>query len=80
MATSGTIGSTVVATDVVLAHAFRRCGVSATAQTPEFVEIAQECLFFLMLSLASRGINLWCVDKQIMDVTSGKEVYVLQEL
>ena len=77
MATSGTVGTTVIPTDVVLAHAFRRCGVAATAQTPENVEIAQECLFFLMLALTGRGVNLWCVEKNILDVTVGQKTYVL---
>lgn len=77
MATSGTVDTTVIATDIVLAHAMRRCGVAATGQTPEIIEIAQECLFFLMLSLASRGLNLWCVDKKILDVTVGKKTYTL---
>ena len=77
MATSGTIDTTVISTDVVLAHAMRRCGVAATGQTPEIVEIAQECLFFLMLALTGRGINLWCVDKQIIDVVVGQKKYVL---
>lgn len=77
MATSGTVDTTVIATDVVLAHAMRRCGVAASGQTPEILELAQESLYFLMLSLASRGLNLWCVDKQILDVTVGKKTYVL---
>jgi hypothetical protein len=55
----------------------RRCGVAATGQTPEIVEIAQECLFFLMLSLASRGVNLWCIDKKITEAVVGKKTYVL---
>lgn len=77
MATSGTIGSTVIATDVVISHAMRRCGVPAVAQTPEIVEIAQECLFLLLLSLASRGVNLWCIDKQIMEAIVGQKTYIL---
>ena len=77
MATSGTIDRTVIPTDVVLAHAMRRCGVAASGQTPEIVEIAQECLFFLMLALTGRGVNLWCVDKKIIDVELGQKTYVL---
>ena len=77
MATSGTVGLTTVPTAKLLEHAFRRCGVAATGQTPENVEIALDCLFFLALSLASRGINLWCVDKKIMGADLGKVTYIL---
>ena len=77
MSTSGTIGATTIATAKILEHSLRRCGVSPTAQTPEIVTIAQENLFFLLLSLASRGINLWAVDKRIMEAVVGKITYTL---
>jgi len=64
-------------TDQVLSHAMRRCGVAPTGQTPEIIALSQECLFLLLLSLSSRGINLWAVDKQIIDSVVGKVTYVL---
>lgn len=77
MSTSGTVGTTTIATSKILEHAMRRCGVAPTGQTPEIVEICQDSLFFLLLSLASRGINLWCVDKKIINSVVGKVTYVL---
>lgn len=77
MTTSGTIGTTVIETRKVLEHAIRRCGISATAQTPEIVGIALDNLFLLMLNLAARGINLWTVDKQIIPIVAGQATYVM---
>jgi hypothetical protein len=75
MTTSGTIGATTVETRKVLEHALRRCGISATAQTPEIVSLALDNLFLLLLNLSAKGINLWTVDKQIIPVVAGQVVY-----
>lgn len=76
MTTSGTIGTTTIETRKVLEHAIRRCGISATAQTPEIVEIALDNLFLLMLNMAAKGINLWTVDKKIIPVVAGQATYL----
>jgi len=76
MATSGSIASTVIDTSALIEHAFRRVRVLPSAQTPETVLIAKECLYMLLLNLGNRGLNLWCVDKVIMGVQAGKATYV----
>ncbi len=75
MATSGTVATTSLDTAILLEHALRRCGLRAASQTPETVTIARESLYMLLLSLANRGINLWCVEKQLHGVQTGKAVY-----
>ncbi len=77
MATSGTIGTTVVQTDSILLHALLRCGLRSTSLTPEIVSLAFDDLFFLLLNLASRGLNLWCIDKQIIGLFPNQATYVL---
>jgi hypothetical protein len=75
MATSGTIGSTVIDTSAVIEHAYRRIGKPASSQTPEGITIAKECLFLLLTGLASRGFNLWCVERSYMGLTENQAVY-----
>lgn len=77
MATSGTIGQTTITTDKLLDHAFRRCGLKASDQTPENVEAAKESLFMLLLHLANRGLNLWCVARYYIPLIAGKAKYNL---
>lgn len=77
MATSGTVGQTIINTAKVLEHALRRCGLSPTVQTPEVVTIASECLYLLLAHYANRGLNLWCVERTLIGYQVGKKEYLL---
>lgn len=77
MATSGTIGATLVPTVSIVERAIRRCGLPPTSITAETVSIALEDLFSLLMSVSSRGLNLWCVDKMLMPLVRGQAVYTL---
>ena len=77
MTTSGTVGITRIDTASLVNKAVRRCGINPAAQTPELIATALEDLFMLILSLANRGINLWCVEKIILPLTVGQARYVL---
>lgn len=77
MSTSGTIGQTVVNTDRLLEHAMLRIGMTGPKLTPKIVQLAEENLFFLLLNLSSRGINLWLVQKLLVGLFPGQPTYVL---
>lgn len=72
MATSGTVGRTAISTDKLLDHAWRRAGLQASSQTTEQVEAAKESLFMLLVHLANRGLNLWCVNSSFIPVVTGQ--------
>lgn len=78
MATSGTVATTVIDTSAVMEHAFRRCKVLPSAQTPETVLIAKECLYMLLLNLGNRGLNLWAVEKAFIGLHQGQAAYETQ--
>ena len=78
MATSGTVATTVLDTSVVLDHAIRRCGLMSSSQTPETVEIARQNLYLILLNLANRGINLWCVENNLIPTEAGRATYPLE--
>jgi len=77
MATSGTIGQTVISTAKVIEHAVRRCGLQASMQTPETVYVAKDCLFLLLMHYANTSLNLWCVDTKYLGLQPGQKEYTL---
>ena len=77
MATSGTVGRTIIDTASILEHAFRRCRISPSAQTPETIQTAKDNLYFLMLDIGNRGLNLWAVDKIFVGVNENRPGYVM---
>ena len=79
MATSGTVGNTVINTAKVIEHAIRRCGLPPTSITSETVETSKQCLYLLILGLANRGLNLWCLETQYIGLERGKVAYNLNK-
>ena len=75
MSVSGTIAATIIDTSIVLEHALRRAGVKTALQTPEIVELATDNLYLLLVSLANAGINLWCVEKDLIGLQQGQATY-----
>jgi len=75
MSTSGTVATTVIDTAAMIEHAFRRAKVPPAQQTPETVQIARENLYFILLNLSNRGLNLWAVEKAFIGLTAGQATY-----
>ena len=76
MTTSGTVATTSIDTSAVIEHAFRRCKILPSAQTPETVLLAKECLYMLLLNMSNRGLNLWCVEKAFIGLDAGVKTYI----
>jgi hypothetical protein len=66
MATSGTVSTTIFTTRKVIDHAFRRCKLSPQLITSEHIETAKDLLWLFLSTLATKGIALWAVEKQII--------------
>lgn len=71
MAYSGTVSQTTFNTRRVIENAARRCKLPAQSLTPEHVDIANDQLFMLLSDLSNRGIQLWCIEKQIYPLYNG---------
>jgi hypothetical protein len=71
MAYSNTVSQTVFNTRRVIENAARRCKLTAQSLTPEHVDIANDQLFMLLSDLSNRGIQLWCIEKQIYPLYDG---------
>lgn len=77
MATSGTIGTTVISVAKLIEHAVRRCGLSPASITAETITIANQSLYLLLVGMANRGLNLWCVETNYLGLAEGKATYPL---
>jgi hypothetical protein len=77
LATSGTIGATVIDVAKIIEHAFRRAGVTTSKITGEQQLAAAENLYLLLTDLSNDGVNLWCIVKQLLALTVGQATYSL---
>lgn len=77
MATSGTVARTSLDVATLIEHAIRKCGVLTSSITGEQLRTARENLFLLLTSLTNRGLNLWCVSKQVQPVIPLQAKYPL---
>ena len=66
MAVSGTVSQTTFNTRKVIDHAFRRCRLPPQGISSEMIAVANESLYLILSSLANRGIQLWCIEKEIL--------------
>ena len=77
MATSGTVGQTIIQVIDLCEHIARRCGVTPDKLTPESLRILKNVMFFFMTSLSNRGINLWRVQRGLFGLDQGQATYVM---
>ncbi len=77
MATSGTVGKTVIDVTTLVEHSFRRCGKMASTISGELQQSARENLFFVLTDLANRGLSLFCVKKTVLNVVADRTIFDL---
>ena len=65
MATSGTVGQTVVTVQNLIDNGARRSGKLAEELTVEQVQSAKQSLFFLLSNLINQGIQYFAIKKQV---------------
>lgn len=59
MAYSGTINETQITVGQLIEYAFRAAGKTAEEQTPEYINAAKQALYYILMNLSNRGVNLW---------------------
>ena len=77
MATSGTVGQTVINVQQLIDHGARRCGKLAEELTSEQQVSARESLFFLLSNLINLGIQYWAIDKKVFGLNANQYIYEL---
>jgi hypothetical protein len=71
MAYSGTVSQTTFNTRRVIENAARRCKMLPQSLSAEHVEVANDQLYLLLSDLSNRGIQLWCIEKQVYPLYEG---------
>jgi hypothetical protein len=76
MAYSDTYGQTYNV-QTLIDHGARRCGKLAEELTSEQVLSARQSLGFLLSNLINRGIQYWCISKEVIGLSADKYRYTL---
>lgn len=77
MATSGTVGTTVIDVDTLINHAVRRAGKQTGDITYEIGLAARNLLYFYLSNLANHGINLWTISRDVYGLNAGNRLLTL---
>lgn len=78
MATSGTVGATTVDAAALIEDAFRQCGKLPSTVSAELLDSARLVLYRYLSSLVTRGLSLWCVEKQVIGTAAFQAWYPLR--
>jgi hypothetical protein len=75
MPTSGTVAQTQINVATLIDTAFRRAGKQPSTVSGELLGAAQNALYFLTAEMVNRGVNLFCVRKNILNVRPETAAY-----
>lgn len=77
MATSGTVGQTVVTVQNLIDSGARRAGKLAEELTSEQILAAKQSLYYVLSNLVNIGVQYWCINKVIVGLNPDKQNYYL---
>jgi len=77
MSTSGTVSNTVITVQQLIDHGARRAGKLAEELTAEQVASAKDSLYYLLSNLTNRGIQYWCIQKNVYGLIPDQYEYYL---
>jgi len=77
MSTSGTVSTTVVTVQNLIDSGARRAGKLAEELTSEQIFAAKQSLYYLLSNLVNRGIQYWCIQKNVIGMVADQYEYLL---
>lgn len=77
MATSGTVGQTVVTVQNLIDSGARRAGKLAEELTSEQILAAKQSLYYVLSNLVNIGVQYWCINKVIVGLIPDQQNYYL---
>ena len=60
--TSNTTAQTVISVDEMISHAYMEAGKIAEEVTPEYANAVRRALWYLLINLSNKGVNLWLLE------------------
>ena len=74
---SGTYNQTQITVGQLIEYAFRAAGKTAEEQTPEYINAAKQALYYILMNLSNRGVNLWMLKTLILGTVADQTVLTL---
>jgi hypothetical protein len=74
---SGTTNQTQITVGQLIEYAFRAAGKTAEEQTPEYINAAKQALYYILMNLSNRGVNLWMLKTLILGAVADQTVLPL---
>ena len=79
MTYSGTTNQTEVTVGQLIEYAFRATGKTAEEQTPEYIDAAKQALYYILMNLSNRGVNLWMLKTLLIGAVTAQTVVTLPQ-
>lgn len=73
--TSGTVAQTQISVATLVDTAFRTAGKNPSTVSGELLEDALTRLYLVCSALANKGVNLWCIRKNVLNVILNSAAY-----
>jgi hypothetical protein len=73
--TSNTTAQTVITVDQLISFAYSEAGKLAEELTPEYVNRARQALWYILINLSNRGVNLWLLEYLVMGSSAQTRQY-----
>ena len=77
MAYSGTTNQTTINVDQLISYAFRDAGKQAEEITPEYVNAAKQALFYILMNMSNRGVNLWMLENYLCGALTAQQQLIM---
>lgn len=75
--TSNTTAQTTITVDQMISHAYMEAGKLAEETTPEYVQAARRALWYILINLANKGVNLWLLEYYMMGSEAQTRQYTM---
>lgn len=75
--TSGTVANTRITVQQLIDFAYRNCNFYAEQITPELVNAARQALYYDLINLTNKGVNLWLLDELLLGSISRQRELVM---
>lgn len=77
MSTSGTYAFGNIQADDIIREAFERCGIVSDLLDGLKIQSALSSLNFMLSQWVNRGLNLWTIEKDMVQMNAGQSTYAL---
>jgi len=75
--TSNTTGQTTISVDQLISFAYKEAGKLSEELTPEYINAARQALWYILINLSNRGVNLWLLEYIVMGSAAQQRAYTL---